>query len=150
MLLALLIGIVAGLRAMTAPAAVSWAGNLGRLDLSGSWLVFLDKGWAAIVFTVAALVELVTDQLPSTPSRTVPVQLAARLISGGVCGAAIGAPQGIVPLGFLAGVAGAALGTYGGSALRSRLAQAFGSDRPAALVEDAIAIAGACAVVAAL
>ena len=40
-LLALVIGIVAGLRAMTAPAAVSWAARLGWLDLSGSWLAFL-------------------------------------------------------------------------------------------------------------
>jgi uncharacterized membrane protein len=31
-LLALLIGVVAGLRAMTAPAVVSWATNLGTYD----------------------------------------------------------------------------------------------------------------------
>lgn len=35
-LLALLIGVVAGLRAMTAPAAISWACHLGLLDLSGN------------------------------------------------------------------------------------------------------------------
>jgi hypothetical protein len=32
-LLALLIGIVAGMRAMTAPAAISWAARLGKLGL---------------------------------------------------------------------------------------------------------------------
>ncbi|WP_425993766.1 hypothetical protein [Caulobacter sp. DWR1-3-2b1] len=32
-LLALLIGVVAGLRAMTAPAAISWAAHLGWLPL---------------------------------------------------------------------------------------------------------------------
>ena len=36
-LLALLIGVVAGLRAMTAPAAVSWAAYLGWLPLADSW-----------------------------------------------------------------------------------------------------------------
>ena len=33
--LPLLIGVVAGMRAMTAPAAVSWAAYLGRLTLGG-------------------------------------------------------------------------------------------------------------------
>jgi hypothetical protein len=39
--LALLIGVVAGLRAMTAPAVVSWAAYLGRMHLEGTWLAFL-------------------------------------------------------------------------------------------------------------
>ena len=60
-LLALLIGIVAGLRAFTAPAAASWA---GWLPLGGTWLAFLGSIWTAVILTVLALVELVTDQLP--------------------------------------------------------------------------------------
>ena len=40
LLLALLIGIVAGLRAMTAPAAVSWAAYLGWINLGDSWFSF--------------------------------------------------------------------------------------------------------------
>ncbi len=39
--IALLIGVVAGLRAMTAPAAVSWAAALGLLKLQGTPLAFL-------------------------------------------------------------------------------------------------------------
>ena len=35
-LLALLIGFVAGLRALTAPAAISWAAHFGWLQLSGT------------------------------------------------------------------------------------------------------------------
>jgi uncharacterized membrane protein len=42
------------------------------------------------------------------------------------------------------------IGTIGGYAFRARLAAAFGSDRPAALLEDAIAIGGAFLIVAAL
>jgi uncharacterized membrane protein len=34
-LAALLIGVVAGLRTMTAPAAVSWAASLGAIHLNG-------------------------------------------------------------------------------------------------------------------
>ena len=39
--------------------------------------------WAAVgIFTILAIVELVTDQLPSTPSRKVPQQFSARIIMG--------------------------------------------------------------------
>jgi uncharacterized membrane protein len=112
--LALLIGIIAGLRAMTAPAAISWAAWSGRLALEGSWLSFLGYSWTPWVFTLLALAEFVGDQLPSTPSRTVPMQFGARLLSGALCGAAIGSPHGAMLGGLIAGVVGAIIGTFGG------------------------------------
>ena len=42
------------------------------------------------------------------------------------------------------------IGTLGGRAVRARLASAFGSDRPAAVIEDVIAIGGAFLIVAVL
>lgn len=142
-LLALLIGIVAGLRAMTAPALVSWAAYLGWINLNGTWLAFLGNAWTHWILTLLALGELVTDQLPSTPSRRVPVQFGTRIVTGGLSGAAIGAGSGALVGGLLAGIAGAVIGTLGGSAFRARLAAAFGSDRPAAIIEDLVAIGGA-------
>jgi uncharacterized membrane protein len=142
-LLALLIGIVAGLRALTGPAAVAWATHFGRLDLGGTWLAFLSTVWARWILTALALVELVTDQLPSTPSRTVPVQFGARILTGALSGAAIGAAGGSWVGGLLAGAVGAVVGTLGGRAFRAKLAAAFGSDRPAAFIEDVIAVGGA-------
>ena len=142
-LLALLIGIIAGLRAMAAPAAVAWAAYLGWLNLGGSWLAFLGNAWVRWILTALALVELVTDQLPSTPSRTVPVQFGARIVMGSLSGAAIGAASGSWVGGLLAGAVGAIVGTLGGRAFRAKLAAAFGSDRPAAFTEDAVAIGGA-------
>jgi uncharacterized membrane protein len=139
-LLALLIGIVAGLRAMTAPAAVSWAAHLGWLDLEGTWLAFLGHAWAPWILTLLALGELVTDQLPSTPSRTVPVQFGTRIAVGALCGAAMTASGGAMAAGGLVGVVGAVIGTLGGRAFRARLAAAFRRDRPAALIEDALAL----------
>jgi uncharacterized membrane protein len=44
-LFALLIGVIAGLRTMTAPAAVSWAAQSGRLALGGTWLAFMGYAW---------------------------------------------------------------------------------------------------------
>lgn len=45
--------------------------------------------------------------------------------------------------GLLAGIVGAVIGALGGRDFRARLARAFGSDRPAAFIEDAVAIGGA-------
>lgn len=147
LVLALLIGIVAGLRAMTAPAAISWAAYLGLLDLSGTWLAFAGHWLTPWILTVAAVGELVTDQLPSAPSRKVPVQFGTRIVMGALCGAAIGASGGILAAGLVAGILGAIIGTLGGSAARATLAASFGRDRPAALIEDAAAIGGALIVV---
>jgi uncharacterized membrane protein len=43
--LALVIGIIAGLRTLTAPTAISWAAWSGRLALENSWLAFLGYSW---------------------------------------------------------------------------------------------------------
>lgn len=149
-LLAILIGVVAGLRAMMAPAVVSWAAARGGLDLSGHWLAFLGYRWTPWVLTAAAAAELVTDQLPGTPSRKVPPQFGARLVMGGISGAAIAAPSGNWTVGLALGAVGAVIGTLGGSAFRAKLAAAFGSDRPAAIIEDVIAIVAAIAIVSAI
>ena len=142
-LIAFGIGFVAGLRAMTAPAAIAWAAHLGWLPLAGTALAFLGSIWAVGIFTLLALLELVGDQLPSTPSRKVPVQFGTRILMGALCGGAIGAPTGLLAAGLACGVVGAVLGTYLGAAFRAALAKAFGKDLPAALLEDLVAIGGA-------
>jgi uncharacterized membrane protein len=148
--LPLLIGIVAGLRALTAPAAVAWAARLGWLNLAPTSLAFLGYAFTPWILSLLALAELVTDQLPTTPSRTVPVQFGTRIVTGGLSGAAIGTASGALGIGLIAGIIGAVIGTLGGRAVRGRLAAAFGSDRPAALIEDAVAIGGAFLIMAAL
>ena len=148
--LALLMGVVSGLRAMTAPAAVAWAAHGGWLPLEGTPLAWLGHAAAPWLLSLLALGELINDKLPKTPSRKVPVQVAARLLSGALVGAAIGAPGGMLVAGLVAGVAGAALGTYGGAAARAALARSFGRDLPAALLEDAVAIVAALLIASAL
>jgi len=147
LVLSLLIGVVAGLRAMTAPAVVAWAAHAGGLSLAGTPLAFMGHVVALWVFGVLALGELVTDQLPKTPSRKVPVQFGTRIVMGGLCGATLAAPGGQIVLGAIAGAVGAVIGTLGGAAARAQMARAFGRDLPAALIEDAVAIAGALAIV---
>jgi uncharacterized membrane protein len=139
-LLAFLIGLVAGLRAMTAPMAVSWAARLGWLNLKGTPLAFLGAAVTPWIFTVAAVGELINDKLPKTGSRKSPPQFIGRLLMGALCGAAVGAGSGALAAGLVAGVIGAVAGTLGGYEFRSRLARAAGKDLPIALLEDVIAI----------
>ena len=138
--LALLAGIAAGSRTFTGPAAVSWAARLGYLNLDGSWLAFMGYAWTPWIFTLLAIVEMVGDQLPSTPSRKVPTQFGARIVGGALAGATIGVSAGSWIIGIIAGVIGAVIGTYGGAEIRGYMAKAFGRDTPAAFIEDAGAI----------
>jgi len=148
-LFGLLLGVVTGLRAMTGAAAASWAAYLGIAKVSGTWLAFLGSSWAVAIFSVLAIVELVTDQLPSTPSRKVPVQFGTRIVIGLIAGIAIAGPVNWV-FGAVAGVVGAVIGTLGGAHLRGKLAASFGRDAPAAFIEDAVAVVGAILIVLAL
>lgn len=148
--LAFVIGIIAGLRSMTAFAAISWVAYFGWVNLGGSWLELLGSVWTASILTLLALGELVTDQLPSTPSRTVPVQFGGRIFVGAVAGAAFGVPSHAWLVTAFAGVVGAVAGTLAGKEFRIWLAGALKADRPAAFVEDAIAIGAACLVALAI
>jgi uncharacterized membrane protein len=148
-LMALLIGVVAGLRSLTAPAVVAWAGFLGWIDLHGTWASWAANIITVIVLTVLAVGELVADKLPKTPARTAPPSFAARIIMGGFAGAVIGAWPHWTFTSLGGGVIGAVLGTLGGYHARRRLVAARnGQDLPIALLEDAVAILGGFAVLA--
>jgi uncharacterized membrane protein len=135
---------------MTAPAAVSWAAWLGWLPLDSTWAAFLGYRFTPWIFTALALAELVSDQLPGTPSRKVPIQFGTRIVAGAFCGAAIGTAGGAMIRGLVAGAIGAVLGTLGGYEARKRLVAAIGGkDLPIALLEDAVAVVGAILIVSA-
>jgi len=149
LLLALLIGVVAGLRSLTAPAVVAWAAFMGWIDLHGTWASWMANIITVIVFTVLAVGELVNDKLPKTPARTAPPIFAARIVMGGLAGAVLGAWPHWTFTALGAGVIGAVLGTLGGYQARKRLVAASGGrDLPVALLEDAVAILGGLAIVA--
>jgi len=139
-----LLGAVAGLRTMTAPAVVCWGAHLGWLSLSHSPLSFLTSTISLIVFTLLAVGELIGDKLPQTPSRLSAFPLIARLVFGALAGAALvitaGAPLG---LGVATGAVGALFGAFAGYHLRRALTVRAGlPDLPIALLEDLVAIGG--------
>ena len=122
--LALGLGFVSGLRPFTPVAAV-------MLVRGGIW---------GIVLAVAAVAEYVVDVLPNTPSRTQPMGLSARVVSGAFVGWMIATMHdGSGMFGAIAGIAGAVIGTYVGHAARLAAIARIGG-YPAAIVEDLVAI----------
>ena len=140
--LALGIGIVAGLRAMTAPAVVSWAAHLGRLNLHVTPLAFMGSTVAVAIFSLAAIGEFVNDVLPKTPSRTAPGPLIARIVTGCLSGACLCASAGqSLLIGAALGGIGGVIGAFGGYQVRTRLVKALHvKDVFVAIPEDFVAI----------
>jgi uncharacterized membrane protein len=149
-LLATGLGFVAGLRTMTAPAAVSWAAHLGWLQLDGTPLAFMDSGITVTIFTTLALVEYVVDLLPTTPNRTQPGPLFGRFVTGALSGAALTlSAHASLVVGVLAGGIGAFIGAFAGYETRRCLVQGLQvKDAFIALPEDLVAIALAGLIVA--
>jgi len=120
-LLAIGIGIVAGLRSLTAPAVVAWGAHLSWLNLHGSPLAFMGSTTAVTILSVLAIGELIADKLPMIPKRTAPAPLMARVVTGGLCGACLCAAVGKsllagTLLGGIGGIVGAFSATASGDA----------------------------------
>ena len=141
LLCALLLGVVAGLRSMLAPAIVSWFARNGVLAVANTPLAFMGYRFTPIILTVFGIGELIADKLPRTPSRKAPLGFTARIVTGALSGATVGATGHSLAAGLILGVIGAVAGTLGGAAVRAKLAAAFGRDLPAALLEDVVGIA---------
>lgn len=138
------IGVVAGLRSLTAPAIAAWAAHLKWLNLQGTPFVFMASSVAVAIFVLLAIVELVADKLPSTPSRTAPPGLIARILLGGLSGAVIAAAASMAfALGAVLGAIGGVAGAFAGYQVRTRLVKALKvPDFVIAIVEDVVAIGG--------
>lgn len=145
---AFLIGLFAGLRSLTPPAAVAWAVHLGWLRLARP-LALIGSLPAVIILSLLAVTEIIFDKLPNTPSRTAPPGLIARIVTGGLTGACVSVGGGKTALvGAALGVAGGIVGTFGGYQARAGLVKSLRvPDFYIALLEDLIAIGGSLFIV---
>ena len=135
------IGLVAGLRAMTAPALISYAAAKDEESIAAG--DFLARRDVAVVLGVLAFGELIGDKLPNVPNRTEPLGLAARITSGAFAGGYVCAAQRrSVPAGIIIGAVSAVAAAYAGENIRR--AAGNGLEIPDAFVgagEDTIAVA---------
>jgi len=139
------IGIVAGLRSLTAPAAVSWAAYLHWVDLRDSRLALLGSTITPYIISALALGELIADKLLFVPNRTSPLPMAFRTLSGAMCGAALCiSANRYIWAGILLGGLGAINGAFAGFHARRLLVKYVKiPDTAIALAEDALAICAA-------
>ena len=144
MLASLLIGLVAGQRAMTPLALVADAAGRGLLPPSAPGARWLAHPLARLGATALAAGEMAGDKLPSAPDRTVPSGLVARSLTAALAGAAF-APRGRQAEGAALAVASAIGASFLGLALRKRAMARYGQTRPG-LVEDAIVLASGTAI----
>ncbi len=133
---AFLAGFVSGLRTFLASAIVSWGARTRIFSVAGTPLAWMGFWLTPIVLTALELFELVWDKLPIAGNRTAPRPFTARILSGSLSGATLGASEHSILLGLLLGAAGAVVGTLTGAACRAKLASLFGRDWPAAVLED--------------
>lgn len=144
LLLCFLIGCVAGLRSMMAPAIICAAAYLRWVHLDGTSLGWMNTMIALCIFTLFAIGELIVDKLPQTPPRTAPVGLVARAVTGGLSGAALALSGGkSAGAGILLGAIGGIAGAFAGYQIRHGLVvQTKLPDFVVAVVEDLLAISG--------
>jgi uncharacterized membrane protein len=134
----LLIGLVAGARSMTPLATVAWLARAGDLPNRGPLSRFLSQDWVVAGATALAVGELLGDKMRSAPDRIVILGLAARIVSGGIAGAALAQERDERPAGLL-GIAAAIGASYVTFAARTRSMGRYGQ-RPTGVVEDALIV----------
>jgi len=133
----LALGAATGARSATGIAAVALTSTAKDPD---PLVARLGGRGGSGVTAVAALGELVADKLPVVPSRLGPPGLAPRVALGAASTAALARrAREPAPLPALVGAAGAVGGAVAGSRWRALAHRRFGSDRPGALIEDAVA-----------
>lgn len=135
------LGVIAGMRTMSAPSTVSdylvkkSPGGYDRFAFE--WLV---SPKSTILWRMLAIGEMGGDKSPRAPARIKPVPLTARAVSGGVSGAAICAAEGKpAPAGAAIGLAAALVSTFAFYYMRKAAGKKV-PDRVLGVVEDAIAV----------
>lgn len=142
---AVCLGIIAGMRSMSAPALVS--NKMAREQsplIVNSPFKLLAAPKAANALKMLAAGEMIADKTSVIPNRISPFPLVARALSGAVCGASLCASEGTrADLGGVVGGLTAIASTYGFYHLRRRLGEDAGlPDTLLGLAEDAIVVAG--------
>jgi uncharacterized membrane protein len=144
MLASFLMGLVGGQRAMTPLAAVCVAAARRKLPAGNGVPHLLAHPLAAAGAVALAIGEMAGDKQKTAPDRIVPIGLAARFLTSAIAGAAL-APRRQRWLGAAVGGTTAVAASYPGWRVRVATMPRYGQT-PTGLVEDALVVAGAIAV----
>lgn len=144
MLRSILMGLVAGQRAMTPLSALAGAARRGTLPYDNAEARLMAHALPAAGGVAMAAAEMAGDKMKTAPDRTVFLGLLARTITSGFAGAALAPPKRQFA-GAALGI-GAAIGSaYGGLAARKWAMRRWGQTTTG-FIEDAIVFAAANAI----
>ncbi len=137
------LGVVAGMRSLSAPALLSQRLSQDTEVTVGRIEQVLASKVGARTLAVLALGELVADKLPQTPARIAPPSLVIRLLSGAFVGASVARRDKRPVLGpALIGAAGALASSFAFYTLRKFATQRLRVPNVVAgLLEDALTAA---------
>jgi uncharacterized membrane protein len=141
MLRSVLMGLVAGQRAMTPLAALAGAARRGTLPYENAQSRLLSLGLSATGAVALAAAEMAGDKMKSAPDRTVLLGLLARVITSGFAGATLAPPKRRL-VGAALGAGAAITSSYVGLAARKWAMPRWGRVA-SGFVEDAIVFSAA-------
>lgn len=147
---AAILGVVAGMRAMSAPAiAARMLVRSAVANNADEVPAFLQSAATNNVLSLLAIAEFVGDKLPNAPNRTAAPGLIARCISGALCGAAIcKINRRNAFAGALIGTTAALASSFGAFYLRKIIAENSCLPDPViGTMEDALVMSGGLALV---
>ena len=145
MLRSILIGLIAGQRAMTPLAALAGAARRGVLPYDNLPSRIMSNPIIAAGGVALAAAEIAGDKMKTAPDRTVFLGLLARTITSGFAGAALAPPRWRLA-GAARGVGAAVASSYAGLAARKWAMRRWGQTGTG-FVEDALVVAAANAIV---
>ncbi len=140
----ILMGLVAGQRAMTPLAALAGAARRDALPHDNPQARLMAQPLIAAGGVAMAAAEIAGDKMKTAPDRTVFLGLLARTISSGFAGATLAPPKRQLA-GAAAGIAAAITSSYVGLALRKKAMARWGQTATG-FVEDALVTAAGNAV----
>jgi uncharacterized membrane protein len=138
------LGLIAGMRSMSAPAVLSHRLMInGRNQFTNTLFKTLASPKTAVVLKLLTVGEMVVDKLPVTPARIAPPALIGRVLSGALTGATWAAHQGQrSATGAAYGALAALAASYGTYLLRRTVGQQLQVPDPlVGLVEDLVVLA---------
>ena len=148
MLASFLMGLIGGQRAMTPLATVAVAAARGKLPADNGAPRLLTHPLVAAGAVALAIGEMAGDKQKTAPDRIIPIGLAARFTTSAIAGAALASNRQRW-LGAAVGGATAVVASYPGWRARMATMPRYGQT-PTGLIEDAIVVAGAVAIIRAL
>jgi uncharacterized membrane protein len=142
-IVAFLLGLVAGLEAFVAPAAVSWAACFGHFHVAGTHFAFMGHFATAIILTLLAIAEILYIRTPkSADSKAFPGKLVLRIALGAFTGAVIGSSHQTNTLfdSAACGAIGAIASTFGSTVLFELFQKFLSDERRASIALSTLAV----------